>query len=90
MLVLDNVVICVIVSRIMVKNNVKAKKYATFWTYKTKCNLVKLQHTKILNYDYILYMIKYVTCFSICNIKKYNKVECVVREEKQKFVIKVK
>ena len=30
MLVLDNVVICVIVPRIMVKNNVKAKKYATF------------------------------------------------------------
>ena len=46
-------------------------------------------------------MIKYATCFRvICNIikigyypmqyKKCNRVECVVREKKQRFVIKVK
>ena len=37
----------------MVKYKIKAKKFGTFQTYKTKCNLVKVQHTKILNYDYI-------------------------------------
>ena len=48
-----------------------------------------MQHTKILNYDYILNMIKYATC-NIITIYYYNRIECVVGEKKQKFVIKVK
>ena len=46
-------VIRIIASRSMVKYDIKARKYVAFQTYKTEYNLIKVQQTKIFNYDYM-------------------------------------
>ena len=65
------VVFLAIVSWRMVKYYIKVKKYGTLYTHEAKCYLVKVQHTKILNYDYIWYMIKNPTWFKQSALKPY-------------------